>query len=219
MKRSKGRGGATRSGNIKLAAGKPTRAGNSREASMRLTALATLVGAALAVMIAPAMAAWRGYISHPLGFAFAAPGEIKVEKGTYRGDVAGPHDTIVYRFVDDNIEYKAVVIDMRDKANDAATLLGEAEFMFGDGKKVLMDTFGRVDRQYGRKLTVDLPNNGGRSSAAFYFVDGRIVSLQATVLPANGDYDTPEMGRFVDSITFFTIRAPDDAIELPAPPK
>ena len=66
--------------------------------------------------------------------------------------------------------------------------------MFQDGKKVLMDTFGRVDRQYGRKLTVDLPNNGGRITAAFCFVNGRIVSLQATVLPANGDYDTPEMG-------------------------
>ena len=84
---------------------------------------------------------------------------------------------------------------------------------------MLFRSFGRVDRQFGRKLTVDLPNNAGRSSAAFYFVDGRIVSLQATVLPANGDYETPEMGRFVDSITFFTIRAPDDAIELPAPPK
>src|ERR1700674_4633623 len=154
---------------------------------MRLTALATLVGTALATMIAPATAVWRGYISHPLGFAFAAPGELKVEKGTYHGEVAGPHDTLVYRFVDDNIEYKVVVIDMGDKANDAATLLGEAEYMFGEGKKVLMDTFGRVDRQYGRKLTVDLPNNGGRSSAAFYFND--------------------------------TVLAPDDAIELPAPPK
>jgi len=186
---------------------------------MRLTALATLAGAGLAAMTAPAAAAWHGYISHPLGFAFAAPGELKVEKGTYRGAVAGSHDTVVYRFADDNIEYKAMVIDMSDKANDAASLLGEAEYLFQENKKVLMDTFGRVDRQYGRKLTVDLPNNGGRSSAAFYFVDGRIVLLQATVLPANGDYDTPEMGRFVDSITFFTIRAPDDAIELPAPPK
>ncbi len=186
---------------------------------MRLTALATLAGAALATMIAPANAAWRGYISHPLGFAFAAPGEIKVEKGTYRGAVAGPRDTVVYRFIDDNIEYKVVVIDVGDKANDAATLLGEAEYMFGEGKKVLMDTFGRVDREFGRKLTIDLPNNAGRSSAAFYFINGRIVSLQATVLPANGDYATPEMGRFVDSVTFFTVLAPDDAIELPTPPK
>jgi hypothetical protein len=186
---------------------------------MHSTALATLVGAALAAMTAPALAAWHGYISHPLGFAFAAPGALKIEKGTYRGAVAGPRDTVVYRFVDDDIEYKAVVIDMTDKANDAATLLGEAEYLFQDGKKVLMDTFGRVDRQYGRKLTVDLPDNGGRTMAAFYFINGRIISLQATVLPANGDYDTPEMARFVESISFFAVRADDDAIELPAPPK
>jgi hypothetical protein len=183
---------------------------------MRWTALAIFVGM-LAATTAPATAAWRGYISHPLGFAFAAPGELKVERGTYHGDLAGSRDTITYRFVDDDIEYKAEVIDVTDKASDAANLLGEAEYLFQNGKKVLMDTFGRLDRQYGRKLTIDLPDNAGRTSAAFYFINGRIILLQATVLPANGDYDTPEMARFVDSITFFTVRAPDDAIELPVP--
>jgi hypothetical protein len=186
---------------------------------MRRTFLLILVGAASAAMMSPAVAAWRGYISHPMGFAFAAPGELKVEKGTYRGDVAGARDTVIYRFADDDIEHKAVIIDMSDRANDAANLLGEAAYLFQQDRKVLMDTFGRVDRQHGRKLTIDLPNNAGRSSAAFYFINGHLVSLQATVLPGNGDYNTPEMGRFVDSITFFTIRAPDDAVELPAPPK
>jgi hypothetical protein len=186
---------------------------------MRWTTLPTLMAVALASMITPAAAAWRSYISHPLGFAFAAPGELKMEKGSYRGAVAGTRDTIVYGFVDDNIEYKAVVIDTRDQANDAATLLGEAEYVFQDGKKLLMDTFGRVDRQYGRRLSVDLANNAGRTTAAFYFINGRVVSLQATVLPANGDYESPEPARFIDSISFFTVRAPDDAIELPAPPK
>jgi hypothetical protein len=179
--------------------------------------LAIAIGAVLAAMTAPAMAAWRAYISHPLGFAFAAPGELKVEKGTYRGVVAGQRDTLVYRFFDDNIEYKAVIVDMTDMANNAATLLGEAEYLFQEGKKVLVDTFGRLDRQFGRKLTIDLPNNAGRITAAFYFINGRIISLQATVLPANGDYDTPDLGRFVESITFFTVHAPDDAVELPAP--
>lgn len=184
---------------------------------MRLAVLATLAGVALTAITGPAQAAWMGYISHPLGFAFAGPGEMKVEKGTYTSPISGQHNTIVYAFAEDNIEYKVVVIDMRDKANDSAILLGEAQFLFQDKKKVLMDAFGRVDRQYGRKLTVDLPNNGGRSTAAFYFINGRIVTLQATVLPANGDYETPEMGRFIDSITFFTVRAADDAIELPPP--
>ena len=84
---------------------------------------------------------------------------------------------------------------------------------------MLMDVFARVDRQFGRKLTIDLPNNAGRTMAAFYVINGRIISLQATVLPANGDYDTPDMGRFVDSISFFAVRAPDDAIEQPVPPR
>jgi hypothetical protein len=189
------------------------------EVRMRPSFLLIQVAALSAAMLSPTMAAWHGYISHPMGFAFAAPGELKMEKGTYRSDVAGTRDTIVYSFIDDDIEYRAVVIDMSDKANDAANLLGEAAYLFQNGKKVLMDTFGRVDHQYGRKLTIDLPNNVGRSSASFYFINGRLVTLQATVLPSNGDYNTPEMGRFVDSITFYTVRAPDDAIELPVPPK
>ena len=182
---------------------------------MRFAALATLAAALVVTTVSAQAVVWRGYISHPLGFAFAAPGEPRMEKGTYRSEVAGSRDTNVYKFAADGIEYRAIVIDMTDKANDAATLLGEAEFMFQDKKKVLMDTFANVDRHVGRKLTVDLPNNGGRATGAFYFVDGRIVSLQATILPSNGDYGSPEMGRFVDSITFHTIRAAEDAIELP----
>src|SRR5215469_17408517 len=129
---------------------------------MRSMALAIVLGAAFAAASAqPSAAAWHGYISHPLGFAFAAPGEFKVEKGTYRGVVAGERPTFTYRFFENNIEYKAVVIDMTDIANDSATLLGEAEYLFQDNKKPRMDVFGRVDRQYGRKITIDLPNDGG----------------------------------------------------------
>ena len=183
---------------------------------MRSLIVSALAGLALVAMTAPASAVWKGYISHPLGFAFAMPGEMKMEKGKYQGAVAGMHDTTVFRSVDDNIEYNVIIIDVGPQAYQAATLLGEAEYIFQDGKKLLMDAFGRVDGQYGRKLTIDLPNKTGRTTAAFWFIHGRIVSLQATVLPANGDFDSPEMSRFVDSITFYTVRAADDAIELPA---
>ena len=184
---------------------------------MRFGAIGCAIGVAVMAMTAPVQAAWHGYISHSLGFAFAAPGDMKIEKGKYQGAIAGSHDTTVYRFLDDNIEYKVIVVDTTAQANQAATLLGEAQYIFQDGKKLLMDAFGRVDGKYGRKLTIDLPNNSGRTTGAFWFVNGRIVSLQATVLPANGDYDTPEMGRFIDSITFYTVRAADDAIEVPVP--
>ena len=178
--------------------------------------LALVTGASLIASTAPASAVWRGYISHPLGFAFAAPGDLKAEKGKYQAAVAGNRDTMVWSSVDDGIEYKVTVVDTTAQANQAATLLGEAQYIFQDQKKLLMDAFGRVDGKFGRKLTIDLPNNGGRTTAAFWFVNGRIVSLQAHV-PASGDIDTPEMARFVDSITFYPVRAADDALELPMP--
>jgi hypothetical protein len=80
---------------------------------MRLAVLATLAGVALTAMTGPASADWLGYISHPLGFGFAAPGPMKVEKGTYTSPIAGQHSTIVFAFAEDNIEYKVVVVDMR----------------------------------------------------------------------------------------------------------
>jgi hypothetical protein len=184
---------------------------------MRFTVLASLVGAALALTVAPADAAWKSYISRTMGFSFEAPGELKTEKGAYEATLAGKRDAVVYRAVDDNIEYKVTVVDFKDRVGDGSILLGEATFFFQDKKKLLMDTFGRVDGKYGRKLTVDQPNNGGRTLAAFYFLEGRLISLQATVLPANGDYQTPDMGRFVDSLAFIATRAEAGSTELTVP--
>ena len=184
---------------------------------MRLTVLAGLVGAIIAVTTMPASAQWKSYISRPMGFSFEAPGVVKTEKGTYEGQVAGKRDAVIYRSIDNNIEYKATVIEFKDRVGDGAVLLGEATYVFQDKKKLLMDTFGRVDGKYGRKLTVDQPNTGGRTLAAFYFLDGRLITLQATVLPANGDYQTPDMGRFVDSLAFVASRAEAGSTELTVP--
>jgi hypothetical protein len=184
---------------------------------MRFTILAGLVGAGLAMTTLPSEAAWKSYISPSFGFSFEAPGDLKTEKGTYDGALAGKKEAIVYRSVDDNIEYKAMVVDFTPRAAEGAVLLGEATFLFQDKKKLIMDTFGRVDGLYGRKLSIDQPNNGGRTLAGFYFINGRLISLQVTVLPANGDYGTPDMGRFVDSLAFRADRAEKDSTQLALP--
>jgi hypothetical protein len=184
---------------------------------MRFTVLAGLAGVALAVTTAPAFADWHSYINRTYGFSFEAPGEVKTEKAAYKGQLAGDKDAVVYRAIDDNIEYKVTVVDFSPRANEGAVLLGEATYQFQDKKKLIMDTFGRVDGMYGRKLSVDQPNNGGRSLAAFYFINGRLISLQVTVLPANGDYGTPDMGRFVDSLAFRPERAEQGSTELQVP--
>lgn len=188
---------------------------------MRRFAIATLVGASLALLTAPAQAAWHSYVSHKLGFSFEAPGEVKTSTGTYRGQFAGPHESIIFRSVDDNIEYKVTVMSFLQAQADGATILGEREYNFQNEKKVLMDTFGRVepgkDAIYGRKITVELPKNGGRTLGAFYFVKGKMIVLEATILPANGDYASPDPGRFIDSIVFQLQRTQEGATELKLP--
>lgn len=184
---------------------------------MRFTSLVILVGAALMLMGAPAKAQWIDYVSHEFGFAFHAPGELNVEWGSYRADTSGEYPTIVYQSMVDDIEYKVMVSDFRDRASEGASLMEEAAFTFQLEKSVLTDDYARVDTVYGRKVTIDLPNDGGRSMGAFYFDRGFLFQLIGTVHPANGDYGTPNLTRFIDSHTFAENRIERDATVLRMP--
>jgi hypothetical protein len=180
-----------------------------------------LASAAATMLAMPAQAAWKSYVNKEVGFSFMAPGEVKTAVGTFRGEVAGPRETIVYRSVEDNIEYKVTVMSFVQAQAEGATILGEREYMFQDKKKLVSDTFGRAgsgkDVVYGRKIVVDLPGNKGRTTGAFYFTKGKLITLEATVLPANGNFASPDPGRFVDSIAFGLARPEPGTIELETP--
>lgn len=182
---------------------------------------AALAGAALMMTAMPAQAAWKSYINRQLGFSFMAPGEVKTDVGNFRGAIAGPRQSIVYRSVEDNIEYRVTVMSFVQAQAEGATLLGERQYMFQDRKTVLMDTFSRIgsgkDAVYGRKIVVDLPDNKGRTTGAFYFTKGRLISLEATVLPAKGNVASPDPDRFVDSIAFVLSHNEPAAVELETP--
>jgi hypothetical protein len=188
---------------------------------MRRWTIAALASAALAVTAVPAHAAWKSYINRELGFSFMAPGEVKASVGTSRGELAGPRQTIIYRSVDNNIEYKVTVLNFVQAQAEGASILGEREYMFQNGKKVLVDAFARVepgkDAVYGRKMVVDLPDKKGRSTGAFYFTKGRLFVFEATVLPASGDFASPDPGRFIDSVAFVLSRTEPGAVELETP--
>jgi hypothetical protein len=188
---------------------------------MRKWMLASMAGVAVTMAVMPAQAAWKSYINRELGFSFMVPGEVTTSVGTFRGQIAGPRQTIVYSSVDDNIEYKVTVMNFRQAQAEGAAILGEREWMFQNRKTVVMDTFGRVepgkDSVYGRKIVVELPDNKGRATGAFYFTKGKLITLEATVLPAHGDYGSPEPGRFIDSLVFVLSRTEPGAVELKTP--
>jgi hypothetical protein len=177
--------------------------------------------AAITMLAMPAQADWKNYVNRELGFSFMAPSDVKTSVGTFRGEVAGPRETIVYRSAENNVEYRVTVMSFIQAQAEGAAILGEREYMFQDKKKLLSDTFARVgtgkDVVYGRKLVVDLPGNRGRATGAFYFTRGKLIALEATVLPAHGDPASPDADRFVDSIAFAVSRPEPGAIELETP--
>jgi hypothetical protein len=183
--------------------------------------LAALTGAAILISTLPAAAEWKSYVSKDLGFSYMAPGEVTPALGTFRGEVAGPRQTIVFRSTEDNIEYKVTVMNFRQAQADGAVLLGERAFMFRQRNTVLADTFTNVgsgkDTIYGRKIVIDLPMNKGRTTGAFYFTNGKLYTFEATVLPARGNYTSPDPARFVDSIRFGLAGTQPGAVELRTP--
>src|SRR5690349_7069271 len=130
---------------------------------MRAWTLAVLAGAVLVISTSHADSVWKAYIARDHGFSFTAPGEVTAALGTYRGALAGPRQTIVYKSVDNNIEYRVTVMSFLQAQALGADILGERQYAFQNQKKLLTDVFTRVesgkDAVYGRKLVVDQPEN------------------------------------------------------------
>jgi hypothetical protein len=167
----------------------------------------------------PAEAAWKSYVDKQLGVSFTAAGDVKAGVGNSRGELAGPRQTIVYRSAEDNVEYRIIVLSFRQAQAEGASLLGERQVTFQQGKKLVSDTFTRTgsdkDTVYGRKIVVDLPDNKGRTTGAFYFTNGRLFQFEATVLP--GNLASPDPDRFLNSIKFGPLRTEPGAVELETP--
>ena len=190
---------------------------------MRRWMLAAVIGPALVMgtFAAQAQGAWKSYVVKELGIAFAAPGKVETTTGTSRGEVAGPRQTMIFKSSANNIDYRVTVLSFKQSQAEGAAILGERTYMFQDKKNTLMDTWSRVepgkDAVYGRKMVIEQPEGKGRTMAAFYFTKGKLVQLEATILPANGDYQSPDPARFIDSIAFNIARAGAGAVELQAP--
>jgi hypothetical protein len=169
---------------------------------------------ALSFATTSAHADWRGYYCKDgVGFSFTAPGELKREKSAYSSKMAGRRDAVVFTSREDDVEFQIIVVGFPGRASDENALIKEASGAYIDRAKVLLDTDARVESTYGRKLTIDLPDNGGRSMNAIFFKDNHLIQLRANVLPG-GDSQSASMGRFVDSLAFYDSYKDDNATEL-----
>jgi len=189
---------------------------------------AALVASAMLVSPGPAHAAWQYFSCASDNFAAQFPEIPKME--TVKYTMPRHKDALsarTYTTTVDNIVYRMLVADYSDRVAFGASILEEALFQHTEADdhglrngKILGNDTARIEpvvrgATYGRRITMDYPNGGGRNLTTFYFRDGKLYEMSVRILPANGDYGSPTGSRFVESLVFNLARMNETEGKLP----
>ncbi len=163
-----------------------------------------LLALTLALTTAPAAALaqeWKAYAYPSPGFAVQFPAPPDVEQDTFKGfpgkGLPGGQALPMTRYVlrQDGIVFSLEVIDFSTTQADSLETIGEAEKSFAAGGKVSVAIDARINREFGRELSV-VGDDGSRSTVAIFFVSRQLVQLVAKALPPN------PLARSADAIQF-----------------
>jgi hypothetical protein len=122
----------------------------------------------VAALIASSSAAatWKEYPQPQLAFVVEFPSEPAASTGTYKTGLVPSATGHVYSVKEDHAVYVATVVDLLDRKEEGAILLGEAESMLTQLGDVTSFSVSRVEPGraaiYGRFLTINC--RGGRAS-------------------------------------------------------
>jgi hypothetical protein len=121
-----------------------------------------LVGLMIAVVVITSIAAgaaWKEYPQPELGFVVEFPSDPAVSMGNYRTGLVSSAQAHIFSVKEDHALYVATVVDLLDRKEEGATLLGEAESMVTGLGDVTSISASRVEPGraaiYGRFITLD----------------------------------------------------------------
>jgi hypothetical protein len=181
-------------------------------------------------------AAWKVYSQRELGFLVEFPGDPSESTGRYHTGLVQSATAHIFSLKDDQALYVATVVDLLDRKEEGATLLGEAESsltMLGDVASI---SISRVtpgaNAVYGQFITIDcrsgrvVGQRGAADTARTWFKDitgaecpdrsrlvanvfftrGRLYLIQGINLPGE-DTLSPSAMRFANSLSFLGVGA------------
>jgi len=186
------------------------------------------------VLIASSLtaAAWKEYPQRELGFLVEFPGDPAASTGRYHTGLVQSATAHIFSFKDDKALYVATAVDLLDRKEEGATLLGEAESnltMLGDVSSI---SISRVtpgaNAVFGQFITIDcrggrVGQRGAADTARTWFKDitgaecpdrsrlvsnvfftrGRLYLIQGINLPGAEEAAlSPAAMRFANSLSF-----------------
>src|SRR5437867_3355371 len=181
--------------------------------------------AAVLILSIPAFAAWKEYPQPQLGFVVEFPADPATSTGNYKTTLAPSATVHIFSLKEDHALYVASVVDLLDRKEEGATLLGEVTSISTSrvepGRAAIYGRFITINcrsghvpdalgqtpetiRSWFKNTTgVDCPDRS-RLMVNMFFNRGRLYMIQGINLPSTEDASSsPAALRFSNSISFF----------------
>jgi hypothetical protein len=160
--------------------------------------------AALALIAAPGAAlaqGWQDYSYPDQGVAFQLPIAPSVQDGTGQTPtgIAAPVKT--YSARGDGILYSLQIFDLSKASVDANAILADTEKALVGAGKVDVTVAARINRQFGRELTVSA-TDGSRLTVALFYVNQHLYELVGKALPPSPTDRSAQAIHFQQSLQF-----------------
>ncbi len=162
--------------------------------------LATLTAVCLMPLVAVAQQ-WKVYEYPDAGFAVQFPVPPVVAPSTFRTSAGVSLPMTRYAAREDRVLYTMSVVDFSGVNEDATSVIAETEKSFGASGRVTVAIDARINRQFGRELSVN-GADGARSAVAIFFASKHLYLLVGESLPPNAIARSGDAIRFQESLQF-----------------
>jgi hypothetical protein len=151
---------------------------------------------------APAFAeGWQEYTYPEYAFAVSFPADPQVRDADYPGANGATAQARIYSVAQDGGVFSVTVADLSKSGDDEDSAIGAAIKSLAAKGEVKLDIPARVNRVYGRQLSIT-GADGSHSNIALFFYRHRLYRVEGTVLPSNPDAASGEAIRFQQSLRF-----------------
>ena len=150
-----------------------------------------LIAFTLAVFVAvgPAVAQnWQEYSYPDYSFRVSFPADPQVESTTYQITDDRAVEAEVYSVHQDNSVLKITVADLANTGLEEEAVVDHAIKTLSEGGEVKVDIPHRINRVYGRQLSIQRAD-GSRSVTALFDYKGHLYQIEGSMLPGGNPLD------------------------------
>jgi hypothetical protein len=144
---------------------------------------------------------WKAYSYPDPGFAVQFPLPPAVEKSTFKNSAGVSLPMTRYEARQERMVYRLDVVDFSSTNAEGVSTIAATEKSFGTSGKVTVAIDARINREFGRELSVS-GTDGSRSAVAIFFVNKHLYTLVGESLPPNAITRSGDAIRFQQSLQF-----------------